>query len=165
MRSKAFDVLRLDALCCIHGKMRLVGADGERRGRALALMHELVAPAPSLGHLLVLTAVFFNSVDGLSDISFSSHNIAHTCQHHNSICTPKHLHLKIAPGTADPAAMTGDASAIHAQALLDAFNASLVSNDAEQVAAFFFSGETSSLSQVTCAPSSFPTSSLLLFYE
>lgn len=45
---------------------------------------------------------------------------------------------KIAPGIVDPAAMAGDASTNHAQAVLDALNAALASNDANKVADCFY---------------------------
>lgn len=45
---------------------------------------------------------------------------------------------KVAPGTIDPAAMTGDSPATHAQAALAAFNTALASNDAEKLADCFY---------------------------
>ncbi len=45
---------------------------------------------------------------------------------------------KVAPGTLDPASMTGDASTIQAKAVLDDFNAALASNDAEKLANCFY---------------------------
>lgn len=45
---------------------------------------------------------------------------------------------KIAPGTVDPAALSGDVPKARAQALLDTLNAALASNDAEKVAGCFY---------------------------
>ncbi|KAK7733905.1 hypothetical protein SLS53_008055 [Cytospora paraplurivora] len=45
---------------------------------------------------------------------------------------------KIAPGTIDPAALTGDVPTTQAQAVLDALNAALASNDTEKVAECFY---------------------------
>lgn len=45
---------------------------------------------------------------------------------------------KIAPGTVDPAGMTGDVPLTQTQEVLDVLNAALASNDAEKVAGCFF---------------------------
>lgn len=45
---------------------------------------------------------------------------------------------KVAPGTVDPAAMDGGAPGTAAQAVLDALNAALASNDTKQVADCFY---------------------------
>lgn len=45
---------------------------------------------------------------------------------------------KIAPGTVDPAALTGDVPANYAQALLSDVNAALASSDAEKLADCFY---------------------------